>query len=110
MRKLSGIAPTYTCDGFDGDWRDNFTALVAALGREAVAERFMQQVNTRTAEVKAKVSGLAEAPTVAYGWMIRVASYGPIDACGPRADGRTRSPWWGSCYPRLRTPHSIRGL
>lgn len=68
VRKLSGVAPTYTYDGFDGDWRDDFTALAEALGREAVAESFLQRVNARTAEVKAKVSGLAEAPTVAYGY------------------------------------------
>lgn len=66
--KLAAIAPTFTYDGFDGDWRDDFSALAAAFGREEVAEAFLQRVNNRTAEVKAEVDALDKAPTVAYGW------------------------------------------
>jgi iron complex transport system substrate-binding protein len=66
--KLSAIAPTFTYNGFDGDWRDDFTALADAFGKEQVAEEFLQQVSARTAEVKSKVDSLGEAPVVAYGW------------------------------------------
>lgn len=67
-RKLAAIAPTFTYDGFDGDWRDDFKAVAAAFGKEQVAEAFLQQVSARTGEVKAKVAALGEAPTVAYGY------------------------------------------
>lgn len=66
--KLAAIAPTFTYNGFDGDWRDDFTALGAAFGKEDVAEAFLRQVNSRTAEVKTKVAALGESPVVAYGW------------------------------------------
>lgn len=66
--KLAAIAPTFTYNGFDGDWRDDFTALGAAFGKEDVAAAFLEQVNSRTAEVKTKVDALGTSPVVAYGW------------------------------------------
>jgi iron complex transport system substrate-binding protein len=65
--KLAATAPTFTYHGFDGDWRDDFTALAKAFGQEQVAEEFLQRVSARTAEVQRKVDALGEA-VVAYGW------------------------------------------
>ncbi|WP_152363625.1 ABC transporter substrate-binding protein [Microlunatus speluncae] len=65
--KLAAIAPTFTYDGFDGDWRDDFTALAAAFGRQQEADTFLRQVADRTAEVKSRVAALDRPPVFAYG-------------------------------------------
>ena len=99
--RLAAIAPTFTYRGFDGDWRDDFTALAAAFGKETVAEAFLKRVDTRTAEVKADVDALDEAPTVAYGWANEDGSGGFIGTSPSTLSARS-SPRWG-CDPRRRS-------
>lgn len=65
--KLAAIAPTFTYNGFDGDWRDDFNALAAAFGKESTAKEFLQRVDGRTSEVKAEVEALGDTPVVAFG-------------------------------------------
>ena len=65
VERLNEIAPTYTFNGFGGDWRDDFTAMGEAFGREAEAATFLEQLDERTDELRAIVP---EGLTVAFGW------------------------------------------
>jgi iron complex transport system substrate-binding protein len=66
--RLGQIAPTYTFDGFGGDWREDLTALAEALGREDRAQEYLDRLDTRTAEVAALIADREAPPVVAYGY------------------------------------------
>lgn len=82
VNALQAIAPTYTFNGFAGDWREDLTAMGTAFGRGAEAQQFLDRIDARTAEVKAVVDALDEPPTILVGW------YDPKDAgfSGPQLD------------------------
>lgn len=97
---LQAIAPTYTFDGFSGDWREDLTAMAAALGYESEAQQFLDRIAVRTAEVKVVVDALEKPPTILTGW------YDPADAgfSGPQLDNLS-----GLVFSELgiRTPELI---
>lgn len=66
--RLSEIAPTYTFDGFGGDWREDLTALAEALGHEAQAQEYLDRLDERSAEVAALIADRESAPVMAYGY------------------------------------------
>jgi iron complex transport system substrate-binding protein len=66
--RLAQIAPTYTFDGFGGDWREDFTALAEALGRERQAQEYLDRIDERSAEVAALIADRESAPVMAYGY------------------------------------------
>jgi iron complex transport system substrate-binding protein len=65
---LDDIAPTYTFDGFGGDWREDFTAIAEAFGRQPEAEAMLAEIAARTDELRPLVEAHDEPLVMAYGY------------------------------------------
>ena len=77
---LDDIAPTYTFDGFGGDWREDFTAIAEVFGRAHEAESVLGAIDARTDELRPLVEAHDGPLVMAYGYYEADASggfYGP---------------------------------
>lgn len=81
--RLTQIAPTFTYDGFSGDWLEKFELVAEAFDRTAQYQQYVDTLDARFADLRALLDG-GEKPTVLYGW---ANTEGGAGFYGPDAGG-----------------------
>lgn len=97
VKKLPGIAPTYSVDAFDGrSWLEHFKETAVALDRVDKYDAWMTKYNARVAEVKAAIgehgAGLVVAPVSSYEGKVSSACYSGVECQAFRDVGLTVFP------------------
>jgi iron complex transport system substrate-binding protein len=97
VKKLPGIAPTYSVDAFDGrNWLEHFKETAVALGRVDKYDEWIRKYDARVAEVKAAIGergkGLVVAPVSSYEGKVSSACYSGVECQAFRDVGLTVFP------------------